>query len=273
VSALVIAAVTATVISNGGDEVRKGSGGDANVRDKATSSPLRTQFSLSDPGIFYVAFEHDPGLPPENAGWQDLIRRGGVDVYSSLFKVTLANRSDEPLTIRDIHVKLVGSVPPPTGAYAYAFTQGGGSLGQFAVRMNRTKPGAVLKLYKVVDDEPGWARDPPDKPFFDGNYISLQPGEIYEATILVRAEAPNQRMVSYRFVVAGSTPRRSFAIREHRVFRLSGLLDGRDTGGNSRYEHYYVSGYLGYVAGSCPSVHVRQWFEEATTGLPTTSCP
>jgi len=245
----------------GGGAVVQGTVNCASIT-KEPSGQLRATIVLSDPGVFYLAFAKDIGLPAENTGWQELHDQGGVDVHTALFKVTLANRSEKPVTVRDIHTELVRSDPPPTEALAYVFTQGDGPVSQFAARITSAAATTRAELFKLDDGTPGWAKDPPDPPFFRENFISLRPGEIYEATIAVQTNLSEPRMVSFRFVISGSTPERGFTITDHGTYRLSGLVDD-DRLESPRYSHYYVDGYLAHAAANtCPSVKVAQWFAE-----------
>jgi hypothetical protein len=156
----------------GGGAVVQGTVNCASIT-KEPSGQLRATIVLSDPGAFDLAFAKDIGLPAENTGWQELHDQGGVDVHTALFKVTLANRSEKPVTVRDIHTELVRSDPPPTGSLAYIFTQGDGPVSQFAARITSAAPETRAELFKLGDGPPGRANDPPDPPFFRENFISL----------------------------------------------------------------------------------------------------
>lgn len=254
----------------GGGAVVQGTVNCASIT-KEPFGQLRATIVLADPGVFHLAFSKDVGLPPENTGWQELHDEGGVDVHTALFKATLANRSEKPVTVRDIHTELVRSDPPPTGSLAYIYAQGDGPVSQFAARITSAAPKSRAELFKLGDGPPGWANDPPDPPFFREHFISLRPGEIYEATITVQTELSEPRMVSFHFVISGSTPERGFTITDHGSYRLSGLVDDRLE--SPRYDHYYVDGYLAHAASStCPSLEVKQWFAEPREPI-LTHCP
>jgi hypothetical protein len=79
------------------------------------------------------------------------------------------------------------------------------------------------------------------------------------------------RVVSFHFVISGSTPERGFTITDRGIYRLSGLIDDRLE--SPRYGHYYVDGYLAHAAANtCPSLEVKQWFAEPRKPI-LTPCP
>ncbi len=236
----------------------------------ADEQPLRTTFRVTEPDVFHVAFADEIGLPAEESGWSELIDQGGVDVHGNGFKMTLANRSENPLTITDIHAEVVQAKPAPTGSLAYAFTQGDSALGEFAARFLSKQAGSSAPLYAVDGGMPGWHAEPPQKPFFEDNYISLEPGEIYEGTVTVEADIP--ALIQYRFVISGSTPDGAFAVRDAGGGQFSGLMDIDDR--NPAYERYYVAGYLEHTQSSmCPSLEVRKWFKVREKSSLTGLCP
>jgi hypothetical protein len=233
-----------------------------------TAHPLRVRVTPTDPDEFNVAFTRDIGLPPSNAGWRELIDKGGVDVGQGSSDITLANRSDKPLTVRDIHVEVAEVQPAPRRAIAYKFTQGQGVVGQFAALITSATPRATAKLYKVTtkaDDALEASKD-----YFAKNYITLQPGEIYEATLAVELRRPV--MVRYRLVFSGSTPTRSFVVRNRGLLRISGLED------QDQYAHHYVKNYLRFavMTGTCPGIKVTTWYADPRGELacpPIPHCP
>jgi hypothetical protein len=223
--------------------------------ERLPATPLRVAISPVAPEIFSVAFTDDPGVPSESMGWEDLIEKGGVDIWSSLFEITLANRSTRPITVTDIHAEVIDSGPAPRAAHAYKFTQGDGPLGLFAVRIASADEGSVGRFYEVEDGTPGWRAEPPREPYFETRYISLEPGEIYEASISVEAEP--EALIEYRFVFSGATPSSEFATRDSTTRRISGLKDPS----GEKYTQYYVDGFLGFMqATTCPDTEVRRWY-------------
>jgi hypothetical protein len=218
---------------------------------------LRLSVTPKDPGFFKVAFAHDPGLPPETATYLDLIRGGGVDVNESTSRVTLGNRSDKPLSITDVHIEVVGVKRPPRAAYAYMFTQGDAHIGAFEVPLHQQKAGATANLYKVVQGMHG-----PD-PFFSHHYVSLAPGEIYEADVTVTTLYMPEQLVDYRFVVSGSTADKPFTIASKTIGHVSGLGHG-EANDHVKYRRAYVLGLLLYEkqAEHCPGITLRNWSVE-----------
>jgi hypothetical protein len=243
---------------------------------KEPSGQLRATIVPTDPGVFNVAFANDIGLPKANTGWQELHDQGGVDVYQALFNVTLANRSDKPVTVRDIHIEVVGAAAAPNGSRAFVFTQGDGPVSQFASRITTTADSTRSPLYKSeAGGPPGWEKEPPDPPFFKRNYIALRPGEIYEATVSVTADLSEARMVRFRFVISGSTPERNFTLRDSAVSRVSSLVD-RDSSTNPQYQHYYVDGFLAHAAANnylCPGMRASGWYGASAADFKLGGCP
>jgi hypothetical protein len=222
----------------------------AGVQSQA-SAPLRVTIVPQAQEVFDVAFAGDIGLPSEQTRWSDLIDRGGVDVGVELLRMTLANRSEHPLTIHDIHLEVTRAAPAPHGSLAYVFTQGGGALGQYTAEISRAIPTSTATLDTTGESGPA--------PYFLKHYIHLRPDEIYEANVGVQTASDVRRLVSYRFVIAGSTPTRELTVKTRAVGRLSGLLGGV---GSDAYEHYYLRDYLGFVARdpTCRGVRVQTWF-------------
>src|SRR5262249_32301927 len=122
-------------------------------------------------------------------------------------------------------------------------------------------------LYKVDGGHPAWMSDPSAQPYFEHGYISLAPSEIYEAKISAQVDFHEARMVSYQFVISGSTPERQFTFKDPHVQRLSRLLDTTDS--TPKYEHRYVEGYLAFAAANpaCAGTRVKRWFAVPAGGL------
>jgi len=264
VSALVITAFAGlwASLQPESEESKVADGGAADVQDASAERPLRVAVTRTDPQDFKLAFRRDIGLPSETTGWKELVKRGGLDVGSALLRLTLANRSRAPLAIRDIRLEITRVDPAPRGSLAFVHTQGSGSVAQYAARIEDPTPNSTVRLYRTMD--------PPDEPYFDEKYISLEPGEIYEAKVTLSI-APSTRAVRYRIVISGSTPTREFVVKNVFTGRLSGLDDNVD--GAPRYLHHYVSGYLGYLfsTGMCPDILVKRWF--AAPGPLDSTCP
>ncbi|WP_310719563.1 hypothetical protein [Conexibacter sp. JD483] len=226
----------------------------------AATPPLRTVFTQTEPDLWSIALAEDPGVPSETTGWRELLSRGGVEIYSSRLQFTLANRSDEPITVRDIRAVVVGATPPPTTAKASVYTQGDAPLAEFLAELPSATRGAVAKLHRFYANEsPPWDLDD-HTPFFDDNYIELAPHEIYEGTITLRARAP--KLLSYRFVTTVSTATRTYTVEEPELHRLSGL-----SGDPANYAHGYLEGYAAWAKQSiCPTIEVTRWSDAADNG-------
>jgi hypothetical protein len=242
------------------------------TRSAAPSGARSLQLTVApkDPGVYHVAFDHDVGLPSESTRYLDLLAQGGSDVKHSIQHLTLANRSDRPLTITDVKVEVVGVKPLPRAAVASMFTQGDTGYSQFATRLDQATVGAKADLYKVVQNVPGYEADPPASPAFTQGYVSLKPDEIYEAEVTVSLPDASANLVEYRFVVSGATADKPYTIASTTVSRVAGAPpngypDPAD------YAHAYVYGYLPYMkhtnAPGCEAVPDRLWYAIPPAGL------
>lgn len=245
--------------------------GVAPAPQKPAAPPLRIAIEPQDPGIFQVALPTAIDTPPDGVGWRELIDQGAIDVSQSVLAVTLANRSDRPLTIRDVHVEVVGSDPPPRAAVAFQFTQGDAGLRRLTAELTSGRPGSVAALF----DTDAWltarsegTADPP--PFFADHYVSLLPGEIYEASVTVKTDV--EQAISYRLVVSGSTPDGALHVVGPPVQRISGLSG---VAADGVYEHYLVRGYLEYLRAGirCESVAAHDWYATDTLRSLNGRCP
>lgn len=268
---------TATVIASGGSSTNSNScvSGGVVVQGTVNCAPspapqggesLRLTVVPRGPRIFHVAFGRDIGLPAENATYEDLLAAGGVDVGTSLVRITLANRSDKPLSVTDVHLETIGTEEPPRAAIAFVWTQGDGPVAPFAALLHSAS-GSVADLYEEVNDTPGYAKEPPIQSFFSDNYISLKAGEIYEAEVAVETDAAPAKMVKYRVVVSGSTAATPFTIASSTIGRVSNLSN--ESPDDRPYEREYVDGFLSFakVALGCTDIAVRRWYAVPPAGL------
>jgi hypothetical protein len=178
-------------------------------------TPLRAIFMPTASPDFSVAFERDIGLPAPSVGWDQLHASGGTDIGYSNFRFTFSNRSSVPLSISDIHAQVLSGLPAPTGSEASVFTQGDQPVESFLVRLDSAAPASTAAVYRTNADG-AVQRDA----FFQRHVISLQPGEIYQGMMTVRADVSGA--VRYRFVVAGQTPSASFRTTIPDVYAISG---------------------------------------------------
>jgi hypothetical protein len=192
-------------------------------------SPLRVLVAPTAPALYQVAFSRDIGLPAPEVGWAALHARGGIDVDHSTLRFTFANRSGRPLSITDVHAQVLNRMPPPTGSGAGVYTQGDEPLKSFIVRLDNPVPGSTAAFHRVTPR--GDSYEP--APFFEANDISLQPGEIYQGTVIVETKV--DAALRYRFVVVGQTAGGSFSTAIPGVFEISGLSIYEWSG----YGHHY----------------------------------
>ncbi len=130
--------------------------------------------------LFDVAFDHDIGVPKVSEQWAALHARGGVDVNKTDFELTLANRSQLPLTVTNIEAEVLGSRPSPTAWEGYVFTQGGESIEKLTAILEDSSRGSATPLRSSEGSNPS-----SNGPYFGSHIISLQPGEIYQAAITI----------------------------------------------------------------------------------------
>jgi hypothetical protein len=194
-------------------------------------TPLRAAVHQVSPGIYSVAFDHNVGLPSGPEQWGGLHRRGGIDAGQSELRLTLANRSDAPLTVNNIQAVVRHSRPRPAGALASVFTQGASAVQGLGILLNSDVPGAAAPLHRVPNGEA--FADPADAPlFFPSHDIALAPGEIYEARLAVVTQL--QKELEYGFVISGNTAQGSFSYTSPSLFRITGAHHGPN-----EYPHEY----------------------------------
>ncbi len=170
----------------------------------------------ADPGFVYdVAFRGDLPRPHARPSWRSLIAAGGVDVGTTLLRMTLANRSRQPLTITDVRPQVVSAGPAPRETLVRVGSQGGDPLDRFHGSFDSAAPGSVALLFGP--DEGDGTTLP--RPYFETHYIALRPGEIYEAVLRV-GSAPGAA-VRFRMAIRGSTPDRSFSLLDTTTFQVA----------------------------------------------------
>lgn len=203
----IIAGVALLVI--GGLYVDFTGGGQKRLAIAASSSrsPLRVDVRPESEEFFDIAFDHNIGMPAPTEGWVGLHDRGGVDNGASLVELTLANRSLAPLTVTNIEAVVFKSWPAPSAWDGAQASQGGNGLARFSAWLTSATP-----LAGVPVSESGTARGRLNgPPYFETHYISLQPGEIYQAAITIISTVEN-RELEYGFVISGNTAANSFTL-------------------------------------------------------------
>jgi hypothetical protein len=169
----------------------------------ANANPLRVVFQPVALQDYAVAFDHDIGLPQTSEQWESLHARGGIDIGTSAFRLTLANHSEAPLTVTNIEAVMHESKSVPTGSLASVYTQGAESIEEFGVALNSATIGATAPLHRVENREQT-VYDPTGLPiFFRSHDIALAPNEIYEAKVEIVTDIA--KLLEYSFVVTGST--------------------------------------------------------------------
>jgi hypothetical protein len=204
----------------------------------SSKSPLRVDVQSKPLPFFDVAFGHNIGMPAPNEGWASLRARGGVDNVNSLFELTLANRSATPLTVTNIEAVVLKSRPAPIAWDGFQFSQGSNGLAQFSAWLTSATPRTGVP---VSQSGSGGAKlNGP--PYFETHYISLRPGEIYQAAISITSTVEG-RELEYDFVISGNTAASPFTVTTspsllitrrpipyytHRYLHLSGRGNAED---------------------------------------------
>jgi hypothetical protein len=173
----------------------------------SSKSPLRVEVQAKPLQFFDIAFDHDIGVPAANEGWASLHARGGVDNVKSFFELTLANRSTTPLTVTNIEAVVRKSRPAPIAWDGSQASQGGSGLEQFSAWLTSATPGTGVPVSQSGSG--GTKLNGP--PYFETNYISLRPGEIYQAAISIVSTVEG-RELEYDFAISGNTAASPFTV-------------------------------------------------------------
>jgi hypothetical protein len=173
----------------------------------SSKSPLRVDVQPKPEEFFDIAFDHNIGMPAANEGWASLHERGGIDNVASLFELTLANRSPTSLTVTNIEAVVFKSWPAPSAWDGTQASQGGNGLAQFSAWLTSATPRTGVPVSQSGSGG-GKLNGPP---YFETHYISLQPGEIYQAAITIISTVED-RELEYGFVVDGNTAASSFMV-------------------------------------------------------------
>ena len=167
------------------------------------------------PELYTVAFNSDIGLPNATEDWQGLHQRGGIDIRDSDFRVTLANRSGQPLTVTNIEAVVYGVSEPAIGSIALVYTQGAEGIEQFGVELDSEVRGVTSPLHRVENGE--YTMSASTAPvFFQSHHVALAPGEIYEAKVAVADAVSHEDdfgELEYGFIVTGNTAGGSISYR------------------------------------------------------------
>jgi hypothetical protein len=229
VTAVISGLIVAFFVAHGGSLFNSDSStAHASISSSSEASPLRVEFRPMASGLFDVAFDHDIGVPKVSEQWAALHARGGVDVNQTDFELTLANRSQLPLTVTDIEAEVLGSRPSPTTWEGYVFTQGGESIEKLTTTLGDDSRGSVTPLRSSEGSNPS-----SNGPYFESHIISLQPGEIYQAAITIFVGEHMTRELQYRFDIAGNTASNGFSIHTPGSFRIAPRM--------ASYAHKYWS--------------------------------
>ncbi len=225
IGGLIVAAVVAAATSLSSSSSRKLA---ADSTGANRINPLQVEFKpVAPPFLFAIAFPYDIGLPAPSEQWATLSKRGGIDVGKSDFELTLANRSQLPLTITNIEAEVLESSAPPTEWEGSVFTQGVEGLDKFVATLASASPGSTAPLHLSE----GKLGIPTTPPFFTTHDISLQHGQIYQATVTVVTGTGIARQLQYRFSISGDTALGAFSVHAPGIFRI--------TAPGSTYTHEY----------------------------------
>jgi hypothetical protein len=215
------------------------------------------------PEFFEVALRDPIPLPSADEGWDELRRRGAIDVGESRFQMILANEGPVPVSILDIRAEVLGSGPLPDGTLAWHPAQGEEGRGQLVTLLPNGQMGSVGAVYDASNPTFDPARPGSQAPYFQTDYITLVPGEVYPVTLTV--EADTQRTVRYRLTAEGETATREFSVKSP-TYEIAGRF--KDLG-QRLFARYYS---LGYFPNECTPTPENPWVD-ARNSAPSKACP
>jgi hypothetical protein len=240
VGGAIAALIAAAIAAHAGGVFGGGSSSDASSSNRShttnapsgAANPLRVVFRPVALKDYAVVFARDIGLPRASEQWESLHAQGGIDIGASAFRLTLANRSEAPLTVTNIEAVVRGSRSlVPTGALASVYTQGGASIEEFGAALKSEAIGATAPFHRVENDQTVY--DPSGSAlFFQDHDIALAPNEVYEAKVEIVAYVAN--LLEYDFVVTGNTASGSLSYRSP-FFTIA----GNGPTGARKYRHEY----------------------------------
>lgn len=204
------------------------------------------------PELLHLAFYKQISLPKPNEGWRQLRRRGGVDVGDTKFRMILANRGTEPISVLSVKVEVLGSKPRPHGTFAYRFSQGAEGIGQLTAVIDQVRPNAIAHVYKSSAGALDRTERQRIAPYFQTTYILLRPGEVYPAALSVRAES--DRLVRFRLIAEGRSAGQSF-VRRSPIYSLVGRSGAPS---DERYARTYA---VGQFPGLCTTTPESPWYD------------
>lgn len=199
----------------------------------SSTNPLRVAFQAVAPPDFEIAFPYDIGLPAASEQWAALHARGGIDIGQADFDVTLANRSQLPLTITNIEARILASEAAPTAWHGAVFTQGDEPIDTLVANLESASTGSTAPLHWA----PGGIASLSGPLFFKSHDISLQPGEVHQTVITAFVKASVAQELRYRFDISGNTANGSFSVRTP-SFRITAFANA--------YAHSYWTLQLGH---------------------------
>ena len=213
---------------------------------------LSLSLQPTKPEFLHLAFYKQIPLPKPNEGWSRLRQRGGIAVGDSNFRMILANRGTEPISVLSVRVEVLESKPRPRGTLAYRFSQGEEGIGQLAAAIDQVHPHAVARLYK--SSAAVFERTARKKmaPYFQTTYILLRPGEAYPAVLSVSAES--NRLVRFRLIAEGRSAGQTFVSRSP-IYSLVGRSGAPS---DERYARTYA---VGQFPGLCTTTPESPWYD------------
>lgn len=207
--------------------------------------PMQAEF-------LHLAFYKQISLPAPNEGWSQLRRHGGVDVGNTNFRMILANRSTEPISVLSVRVEVLGSKPRPHGTFAYHPSQGEEGSGQLIAVIDQAHPNAIARVYKSSAAALDRTKRKRISPYFQTTYILLRPGEVYPAALSVRAES--DRLVRFRLIAEGRSAGQSF-VRRSPIYNL---VERSGAPNDERYARTYA---VGQYPGLCTTTPQSPWYD------------
>jgi hypothetical protein len=224
---------------------------------------LRLTMRPTAPELFRLAFREPIGWPSGREGWPQLHRRGGIDVDNSHFQLILANEGPIPISVLSIRVEVLGSEPLPHGTLAWRYSQGDEGVGKLAALIPNGRRGSIARVYESSERAFDAETLATETPYFQSRYILLNPGEVYPATLTVKAETP--RAIRYKVIVEGESANRRFVLHSP-VYRLVGSFEDSY---QTQFARYYSKGHDPHACTPTPN---NPWVDARNTDR-FSACP
>ncbi|MFD8756247.1 hypothetical protein ACFV0O_35495 [Kitasatospora sp. NPDC059577] len=165
--------------------------------------------ALDDPPILL------PGQRPGEEDVADWARgHGGVDFATTELSVTVTNRSDTHLTLRDLRAQVVDRAEALTGALVSRLPQGVSGVPELELDLEQERP-ALWEVDELTRRRVG------ARPFLDRTHVRLAPDE--SQRFIITAQIRRTCCTWQLVLVFRADDGAEFTVRPAQIFRTSGL--------------------------------------------------